>query len=309
MKGRGGLPRVFKMKKFVIVTDSCSDLSLDLREKYSVDYIPMHFSFNDADYVADLDWGTFSPREFYDVMRNGTRIFTSQVNAQEYVEAFEAYINEGYDILSISCSAALSASVKASYAARDTVMEKYPDAKIICIDSLISCGGLALLCMKAAMLRDEDKTIEEVAAWVEENKLNFHQEATVDKLIYLKQSGRISAASAFFGGLLNIKPIIISDVKGRNVSVEKVKGRSVSIKRLAERFAESYVECDLPIIISHADSLEDAEAARAELLKLYPNADIIIGYVGPIVGASVGPGTLCIYYYGTKETFDADTEA
>lgn len=297
------------MKKFVIVTDSCSDLSRDLREKYNVEYIPMHFSFNDTDYVADLDWGTFSAREYYDVMRNGTRIFTSQVNAHEYVEAFEKYINEGYDILSISCSAALSASVKASYAAKDTVLEKYPDAKIFCIDSLISCGGLALLCMKAAMLRNEGKAIEEVAQWVEENKLNFRQEGTVDKLVYLKQSGRISAASAFFGGLLNIKPIIISDVKGRNVSVEKIKGRSVSIKRLAERFAESYVESELPIVISHADCIEDAEAAKAELLKLYPNAEIITCYVGPIVGASVGPGMMGVYYYGAKETFDADAEA
>lgn len=297
------------MKNFVIVTDSCSDLSLDLRKKFNVEYIPMHFSFNDKDYVADLDWGKFSAPEYYNIMRNGIRIFTSQVNAQEYVEAFEKYINDGYDILSISCSSALSASVKASYAAKETLAEKYPDAKIFCIDSLISCGGLALICMKAAMLRDEGKTIEEVAAWVEENKLNFRQEATVEKLIYLKQSGRISAASAFFGGLLNIKPIIISDVKGRNVSVEKVKGRTVSIKRLAERFNKSYVESDLPIVISHADSIEDAEAAKEEILALRPNAEILIGYIGPIVGASVGPGTLCIYYYGTKETFDADAEA
>lgn len=297
------------MKKYVIVTDSCGDLSKELRERYNVDYVPMHFSFDDKDYVADLDWGTFSPREYYDIMRNGTRIFTSQVNAQQYVEAFEKYINEGYDILSLSCSSGLSASVKASYAARETLLEKYPDAKIICVDTYISCGGLALLCIKASMLREEGKSIDEVAAWVEENKLCFRQEGTVEKLIYLKQSGRISAASAFFGGLLNIKPIIISDVKGRNVSVEKVKGRAVSIKRVSERCAENYVANGLPIFISHADCIEDAEALKAEVAALIPEAEIMIGYVGPIVGASVGPGMMGLYYFGKPETFDADAEA
>ena len=298
------------MKKYVIVTDTCSDLPRELREKYSIEYIPMHFSYNDKDVVASLDWEEISAPDFYNVMRGGTRIYTAQVNAAQYTEAFEKYIAEGYDILSISCSSALSASVKASYTVRDALLAKYPESKIICIDALMSCMGLGIICIKAAQLRDEGKSIEEVAEWVETNKLKINQEATVDKLIYLKQAGRISAASAFFGGILNIKPIIISDAKGRNVSVEKVKGRLASMQRLAERFAESYVPSEHPVFISHADCIEDTKLLKEEVIKRVPEIaeKLYTVYIGPIIGASVGPGTIGLYYYGKEVTFDAEAE-
>ena len=150
----------------------------------------------------------------------------------------------------------------------------------------------------------EYKTIEEVAEWIEENKLKANQECTPEKLSYLKQAGRVSAASAFFGGLLNIKPIIISDAKGQNFAVEKVKGRKTSIDRLAERFSEE-VE-DLPyqfISIAHADSIDDALELKAAVeKKMKTPLPIHVGHVGPIVGASCGPGTLAVYFYGKKVT-------
>jgi DegV family protein with EDD domain len=198
------------MKKFIIVTDSCSDLDAKLRAEYDIEYIPMHFSFDGKDFDADLDWKKISVKEFYDVMRSGTRIITAQVSAREYKEKFSEYLKEGFDILSISCSSALSASVKASYVARDELMAEYPDRKIICIDSLISCGGLAMICVKAAQLRAEGKSIDEVAEWVEANKLCFNQEATVDKLVYLRQAGRISASSALYSSYSATSSAILS---------------------------------------------------------------------------------------------------
>lgn len=294
------------MKKFVIITDSCSDLEKDLRIKYDIDYVPMHYRIDDKDYVASLDWEELSAPDFYNVMREGKRIYTAQVNAIDYQEKFESYIKKGFDVLYISCSSALSASVKSSYQVRDELLAKYPESKIICIDGLNSCSGLGILCIKASELRSEGKTIEEVADWVSAHRKIMHQEATVDKLTYLKQAGRVSATSAFFGGLLSVKPIIISDVNGQNVSVEKVKGRKVSLARLAERTKERYIAHPFQRVhIGHADCLEEALELKKLVIEAIGDIDIHVCYIGPIVGASVGPGTLALYFFGTEETHDS----
>lgn len=296
------------MKNYVILTDSCSDLDKSLREKYNIEYLKMHFSYDGKEYDADLDWEDVPFKDFYDVMRGGTRIITSQVNATQFKNAFEKYVNDGYDVLYIACSSALSASIKASLVAREEVLEKYPTAKIICIDTLHSCLGLGMLCMTASELRSSGKTIEEVASWVEENKKYVHQEATVEKLTWLKQAGRVSAASAFFGGLLNIKPIIISDVNGTNLAVEKVKGRKASYERIAQRIKERIVDCPhQKIAIVHGDCEEDALDLKQEIekvLSLDGKIEISIYKLGPCIGASCGPGTLGVYYFGVEKAND-----
>ncbi|MBO5327741.1 MAG: DegV family protein, partial [Clostridia bacterium] len=217
------------MKPFVIVTDSCSDLPKELRDRFNIDYLYMHFIYDGNDVLASLDWEFVPVKDFYNLMRNGTRITTAQVTTPDYLEAFEKYVKNGFDVLSISCSSALSGSYKASTIAREEVLKKYPDAKIICIDSLNSCMGLGSMCINASIMREEGKPIEEVAAYIEENKLYYHQIATVDDLAYLKRAGRVSATSAFFGSILKIKPIVISDAIGQNFASEKVKGRKASI--------------------------------------------------------------------------------
>ncbi len=296
------------MEKFVIVTDSSCDLNKQLREEYNIEYLPMHFSANGKDYDADLDWGEISFEEFYQKMREGTRFITSQVNVAQYREAFEKYVKAGYGVLSVSCSSGLSASVKASIQAREDVLKEYPDGKIVCIDALISCAGLGLICIYASRMRKEGKSMEEIAAWVEENKLNFHQEGTVDKLTWLKQAGRVSAASAFFGGLLNVKPIIVSDVKGENFAVEKVKGRRFSLMRIADRVKEQYDGSKYPeIVVLHADCEEDAKEMKKLILERVDVAEenVWIDRIGPIIGGSCGPGMMGIYFYGVKETTNA----
>ncbi len=299
------------MKKYVIVSDSCCDLSKELREKYNIDYIPMHFSYEGKDMAADLDWKELSFKDFYAEMRAGKRMITSQVNASQYHEAFEKCIAEGYDVLSISCSSALSNSVKASYTVRDELLKKYPESKIICVDSLSSCYGLGLLCIRAAELRAEGKTIEETAAWLEENKLTVNQECTPESLVYLKRAGRVSAASAFFGGLLSVKPILISDVNGHNAAVEKVKGRMTSLKRIAQRVKEEYVRVPYQrVVVVHADCEEDAATLKGLVTDALAGEDVTIesGCIGPIIGASAGPGTLSVYFYGKPVTFDSTTK-
>ena len=301
------------MKKFVIITDSCSDLEKELRQKYDIDYIPMRMIHNGNDYPADLDWKDIPVKRFYDLMREGNRITTAQITVHVYREVFEKYIKEGYDVLSISCSSALSASVLASMTARDELLKIYTESKIICIDSLNACYGLGILCITASELRAEGKTIEETAQWLEENKLKMNQECTPEKLSYLKQAGRVSAASAFFGGLLNIKPIIISDAKGQNFAIEKVKGRAASIERLVQRFSEEFEE-DFPyqkIFVGHGDSLLSAEELKTAVSKVVFEktgklSEIHTGYIGPIVGASCGPGTIVVYFFGKEVTVNKE---
>ena len=161
---------------------------------------------------------------------------------------------------------------------------------------------------RASELRAEGKTIEEVADWVTANRKNVNQEFTVEKLTYLKQAGRVSAASAFFGGILSVKPIIISDINGNNAAVEKVKGRRASIQRIVERFKERYLSCEgQKVMITHADCREEAEELKQLIEEAIPDKDvpIHIGYVGPIIGASAGPGTLGVCFIGKEVTFDS----
>ena len=297
------------MKKFVIYTDSCSDLTKEERQKYDIQYMKMYLVTDGVTSYADLDWTDEEIVAFYQKIREGVRVKTAQITWNEYEEAFEKEILAGNDVLSISCSAALSASVLASFKARDELLKKYPDAKIICIDSLTSARTLGLLTITAAQLRAEGKSIDEVAAWIEEHKLEANQEAAPEKLTYMKAAGRVSAASAFFGGLLNIKPIIISDVKGRNLAVEKVKGRRTSLVRIAERVAERYE--DVPhqnVCITHAVSPDDAEFLRQEIVARIPALEgkITVTWLGPIIGATCGPGIVAAFFYGKKVTEGAD---
>ncbi len=294
------------MKDYVILTDSSANLKKEFRDKYNIEYIPMRVTINGEDHIADPDWQEYSVKQFYDVMRSGNRILTAQVNEEAFRQRFEEIVKNGKDVIYISCSSGLSASIKSSYVARDKVKEIYPDSKIICIDSLRSGYCLGFICIEAAKLRNEGKSIEEVASFVEENKQKFHQAGTVQTLSYLRQAGRISGASAFFGGMLNVKPIIISNILGQNVSVEKVKGRAASFEKLVDYVQKEMLpEENNSITISHADCQEDAETVKEIILKRFEgvNLNLQIIDIDPIVGASTGPGTLILYYYGTEVTY------
>ncbi|PWM69878.1 MAG: hypothetical protein DBX59_12145 [Bacillota bacterium] len=299
------------MNKFIIVTDSCSDLDRELRETYNIEYMQMHYSYDDKDFPANLDWDEKAFREFYGLMRDGVRIKTTQVVSDDYEKAFESYLRQGYGVLSISCSSALSGSYRGSLVAKDNLKKKYPDAEIVCVDSRNACLGLGLICITAAKLRAEGKTLAETAAYIEAHKQEVNQFGAVDNLVYLKRAGRVSATSAVFGGLLQVKPIIISDVNGQNVAVEKVKGRRNSMARIAELFCQTYRPHPYQqVFVVHGDCMEDAE----ELKRLVgegladKNVDVRICGIGPIIGATTGPGMLGVYGYGKEVTYDGEKQ-
>ncbi len=296
------------MRDYVILSDSCCDLDADLRKKYGIEYIPMRIIFGDTDIPASLDWEKISPKEFYDMMRGGVRVRTAQINADEFKEAFSKYLDEGKDVMYIACSSALSNSYKSSLMAHDILAQERPDGKIVCIDSRNACLGLGMICMTASELRAEGKSIDETAQYIEAHKQEVNQFATVESLNYLKRAGRVSTTSAVFGGLLQVKPIIISDADGQNVAVEKVKGRKNSLVRLADLFKETYrSNPHQRICIGHADAPEAAEELKTLVKERMPEegVEVITAGIGPIIGATTGPGTLAVYCYGKEVTYRA----
>ena len=290
-------------RKFNIIVDSTADLGKDLRDKYDIDYVPMNYVLDEVEYKASLDWEDHSAKEFYDLMRGGKIMKTTQVPGPVYEAKYQECFDKGEDVLYISCSSALSGSINMAKMIAEEFLEDHPDMKIICIDPLISSLGQGYLAVKAAELRSEGKTIEEVAKYIEDNRLKVHQIGVVADLKFLKQSGRVTATSAFFGNLFDVKPILISDTKGQNLAVKKVKGyKNALIETALDVKNEVKDPSSQTLYISHADCAEDAEFWKNEIMKSSPFKDCYISQIGPIVGASVGPGTMICYYLGDEVT-------
>lgn len=295
------------MNKYAIITDSTSDLCQDFRRQYGIDYVQMNISYDDKELPASLDWEIYSPKELYDTMRNGKRIRTTQVPYETFKEKFKSYLEKGEDVLYILCSSALSGSVNIARIVKDELSSEYPNNKIVIVDSLISCLGQGLLVIKASTLREEGKSIDEVQSYLESNKLKVNQVCTVETLDYLKRAGRVKASSAFFGNLFGVKPIIISDVIGQNYAFKKIKGRVASMNYLVEYMKENIIDPENQIIyVVHADSIEDANYLKEHILRTVKCKDVYIDYIGPIVGASVGPGAVAIYFMGKEVTIKGE---
>ena len=291
------------MRQFAIIGDSTCDLNKELRTQLNVDYVQMNFVLDGKEYPASLDWEGMSAKAFYDKMREGNRITTTQVPAETFINKFTEYLEREMDVLYISCSSALSGSINTAKVVAKELLEKYPDGKIICVDALNSSFGQGIEIMWASKMRSEGSTIEEVQEFLEKNRNCVNQVGVVEKLDYLKRAGRVTASSAFFGNLIGIKPLLISDAKGQNFAVKKVKGMQNAMAEAVAMAKERIIEPEGQILyISHADSKENAEKLGAMLKEATGCKDVFIGNIGPIVGASVGPGTLILYYVGQEET-------
>ena len=288
------------MRDFVILTDSTSDLTLQMRQEYNVDYVPMNYVIDGVEYKASLDWESHSIKEYYDLMRNGTRVFTTQIPRNVYYDAFKAAVENGKDVVYIACSSALSASINVAHLVAQELMENYPDASIFCIDSLISSLGQGYMVMEASRKRAEGLSAEETAQYIESIKLCINQCGTVASLEYLRRAGRVKASKAFFGNLFGVKPIIISDRKGQNYAYKKAKGILNARAAIAEHIVEAANGNYENLFLTHADCLEDIELLKEEILKRAPFKNVVVSTIGPIVGASVGPGTVIAFCHGTE---------
>lgn len=293
------------MKKFQVLTDSTADVEKSYREEYDFDYLKNTFRFvgEEKEYDADLDWEELSAKEYYDKMRKGYLSKTSMVKTSEFEEKFNKYLSEGLDILYIACSSKLSGSYESGKMIAKELLQNYPDRKIICIDSLRSNYAEGLMSIDAAKMALDGMDIEEVAEYLENNKLNYHTYATVATLDYLKKAGRVKASKAFFGNLMGVKPIIIADAIGQNYSFKKVKGRKASLDEIVNQVKENIENAsEATVFVEHADCLESAEYVADKIKELVNPKKINISTLGPIIGATTGPDTITVNFYGKKVT-------
>jgi DegV family protein with EDD domain len=292
------------MKKIAILLDSTCDMSLELLNKYNLDYIKMGVTIGEETYEADLGWESLSsPSKFYQLMREGKRPLTNAISEVEFNRVFNNYLDNGYDVLYIGCSSALSSSVKTGKKVASDIMNKRTDCRILVVDPLISGMGQGLIGIKASEMRESGKSIDEIVAYLEENKLCFNQWGTVDNLKYLKDAGRVKASAAFFGNIIGIKPIIISDINGQNFAYKKVRGRKASLEEIINSVVETAVEPEENYFaITHADAEEEANYIKDAVMKRVKFKDAFVTNLGPILGASCGPKTLIAFNFGKKVT-------
>ena len=295
------------MKKVQVFTDSTSDLEKEYRDEAGLDYIKMVFTINGRNYDADLEWPEISPKDYYEMMRKGDRAVTGQVKQSEVSEKVKKAFEAGYDVLYIACSSKLSGSVNTAKVHAEEVLKEYPDRKLVCYDSLRSNLAEGLMAFDVAKMANEGKTIEELVEYLDNNRLKYQTVATVESLDWLRKAGRITATSAFFGNLFGVKPIIISDKNGNNYAFKKVKGRKTSLDELVEIICQRLTSPkDYGVCIEHADCEKDAQYVADKIKERLNPKYVHVSCLGPIIGATVGPGTITINFYGEEVTISGE---
>ena len=284
------------MPDFKIITDSGCDFTLAELEQMNVGRAPLSVLFKGE--LCD-DFATDDERKvFYDAVRQGEMPTTSAVNPDGWANVMKPALEAGMDVLCLCFSSGMSTIYQSAVIAADELMEEYPGRTIRVIDTLAAALGQGLLVWHACKHRDAGESLEQVAAWLEENKLKLCHWVTVEDLNHLKRGGRVSAASAMVGTMLNIKPIICVNDEGKLVSTSKVRGRKAAIEYLTKKCAEA-TDKDIAFV-GHGDCREDAETCARILKEKYGFKEVHIGYVGAVIGAHTGPGVLVTFYMGEK---------
>ncbi len=286
------------MSNYQIITDTACDISPALLEKWNVRCADMtfHFDGEDKDYTeADM-----AIDAFYNSMRDGRVAKTSAVSIESFHKTFEPVLQSGADILYIGFATALSTSCQtAKLVARD-LLEKYPGRKIECIDSRCASAGQGLLVYFAVQQRDAGLDLEALADYVRKTLPGMCHWFTVDNLVYLKRGGRVSAASALAGTILQIKPVLHVDDQGRLIPVKKIRGRKQSIAAIAERYMSTALDPKGTYFISNGDCPEDAKRLEDMIFQRTGNRAALITSIGPVIGAHSGPGTLALFFLGSE---------
>ena len=284
------------MNTYRIVTDSCCDFTREQYEKLDLIWVSLTLRYKGV----EMD-GFTEPEDlhdFYDGIRAGEMPTTAAVNPEGWANAMEIALKAGQDVLCMTFTSALSTTHQSAVIAANELREKYPERKILVVDTLCAALGQGLLVYKACQKRDEGASLEELHAWVEENKLHICHWVTVDDLNHLKRGGRISAATAFVGGMLGIKPIIHVDNEGRLVNIGKCRGRKAAMELLSDKLAATGTDVQT-IFIAHGDCPEDAAALEKLCREKCPQVKTVMtGYVGGVIGAHTGPGVLVVFFLG-----------
>lgn len=284
------------MANYEIFTDSSCDLSKDIIETYNLKVMQLEVIVDEKTPVLN---NQVEIRAFYDSLRSGSNAKTSAVTPGFFEENMRATLENGNDILYIGFSSGLSVTYNNGVMICEELRQEFPERKIIYVDTLCGSGGQALLVYHAAKMKEQGASMEEIKTEVEKLRDYVHHQVTVEDLFFLKRGGRIDAKSAIVGTMLKIKPIINVDVNGKLNSVAKVRGRKASVSELVNRMKATIDTERFPYVsVFHGDCPEEADALAAMVKEVFPQAEILRGDVGPVIGAHTGPGTLVLGYVG-----------
>lgn len=286
------------MSEFLIVTDSTTDLPKEYYQEKGVPVISLSYI---VDGVTYEDMNGLSSREFFDKIKEGAMPTTSQINPEQAKEALEPLVKEEKDILYIAFTSGLSGSYNSVRIAAEELKEEYPDRKIVVIDSLCASMGEGLLLYKAVELKEQGKSFDEIAEWVENNKLNICHDVTIDDLHHLHRGGRVSKTSAVVGSIIKIKPMIHVNDEGKLIVIGKERGRKKAMLSLISRMEEKSkgFENDVVMIV-HGDVEEDAEFLKQQIQDKFGINNVIINGIGSVIGSHTGPGVISIFYMGDR---------
>ncbi len=286
------------MNEFVIVSDSTVDLPKEYLQAKQVPIISLSYIMDGVTY-EEMDG--LSHKEFFEKLRAGSLPTTSQINPEQAREALEPFAKEGKDILYIGFSSGLSGSYNSVRMAAEDLKEEYPDINIITIDSLCACMGEGLLLYKALELKEHGMSMEEIAKWVEANKLHICHNVTVDDLNHLHRGGRISKTTAVVGSMIKIKPIIHMSDEGKLVVIGKERGRKKSLVSIVDRMEKQMQGYDNDIVmITHGDCIEDAEFVKKQVEERFGIHNVMINGIGSVIGSHTGAGVVAVFFMGDK---------
>lgn len=286
------------MNEFVIVSDSTVDLPKEYLQSKQVPIISLSYIMDGVTY-EEMDG--LSHKEFFEKLRAGSLPTTSQINPEQAREALESFAKEGKDILYIGFSSGLSGSYNSVRMAAEDLKEEYPDINIITLDSLCACMGEGLLLYKALELKEHGMSMEEIAKWVEANKLHICHNVTVDDLNHLHRGGRISKTTAVVGSMIKIKPIIHMSDEGKLVVIGKERGRKKSLVSIVDRMEKQMQGYDNDIVmITHGDCIEDAEFVKKQVEERFGIHNVMINGIGSVIGSHTGAGVVAVFFMGDK---------
>lgn len=283
---------------YEIITDSCCDFPAEMYQQQNVRMVPLRVSFRDNEYD---DRNDDSIRELYDGLRAGEVSRTSAVNPQRWEQAMEEVLREGKDVLVLAFSSGLSTTYQSAMIAAQELQDRYSHRSIFVVDTLCASMGQGLLVWYACRKRDAGMSLEQLRDWVEKNKEHVCHWFTVDDLMYLKRGGRVSAATALVGTMLQIKPVLHVDAQGHLVNMAKARGRKAAMELLVRKLEELGQGYDNDtVFISHGDCREDA-ALLAQMVRTQCGVkNVVIGYIGAVIGSHAGPGTLALFFLGSQ---------
>jgi DegV family protein with EDD domain len=287
-------------RSYVIFTDATADLPAEDYQKYGIQVLPMAYRLSGQDALYEGGWPDARLHAFYDRLRSGEPVSTSQISPGTYEEFFAPWLEKGQDVLYVCFSSGLSGTFQSSGISAPVLMERFPGRKVLTTDSLGATFGEGLAVLQAARNCEAGMSIEDNAKWINENVLKNAHWFTVDDLMFLKRGGRISAATAIIGTTLQIKPVMHMDDQGHLIPMDKAQGRRTSLKAIAKKMKETGVNLrEQTVYIGHGDARADAEFLADVIRKTIPVKAVHIGMINPIIGAHSGPGTIALFFVGS----------